>query len=305
MLNQSRQYDAFYGAVLSCTLLSNDGSDAWRRDSASILSLLCRAYGYGAQVEAEWRQLILTDMLRLSLLGEREAAYSRRAMTRRYDEHDLVLDIKGDALIEISSKFADGRHLSPTWFDYSHIHVYHPVIRYAQIGQAASVGWLLAARQLGMMLALGIGCEVDLEAAKRKFLQCVYWCDLPGAYLLSYLYRQEGDTENARVYADLAELLACYLHDGITVIPEADVVRFHPRALVLYAQVSSIYRDVCCAYNHEDIDYSFVEVMMAPDLDDNAKMEYINNYDRKEWKNVSNPITYRNGIIGFNGGHHE
>ena len=80
---------------------------------------------------------------------------------------------------------------------------------------------------------------------------------------------------------------------------------YDPAAVVKYAQISSIFRDICCAYRLVDVDYSFVEVMLDSHVSDNQKMDFINHYQDKTWLNVSNPVLYHSRHIGFIGGKHD
>lgn len=307
MISQLSEYYAFYDVVLACSLLSNDGSDAYRRDAAELVSFYGQAHGFDADTIKAWTECVCSDLAAVSLLDEREAMYSRRAISRRYKELDLLYDVKSDVISEISGKYARAQtntmFVNPMWFDYTHVVLYHPAVRYRQLLAASSSGWCVAAREVGMMLALGIGVARDYEAAKRKFLQCIYWCDAPSCLMLAYLCRLTGDEAGAKLYGDLAQLLMRYLKDGVTVVPEAVRADYDAKAVVKYAQISSIYRDVCCKYNREDIDYSFVEVMMDDCIDDNRKMNYINNYNRNTWVEATNPSVGAPAHIGFAGGH--
>ncbi len=296
-------FSTYYGLVLACTLLSNDDSADFRRDAKAIIDFYCRAYGRSAADAEQWESEILGTLAQVNLLDDREAIYSRRVISRDYREEDVILDVKGDVLAEISAKYSGHSiFVNPAWFDYTHVHRYQPEVRFAQMRAAASSGWVAAARQVGIMLALGIGCAADVDAAIYKFEQCLYWCDVPSCYMLAHLYRERGETAKTRYYADLAFLLGRYLTDGITVVPSEAFAHYDREAIAKYALLSSIFRDICSEYNRADIDYSFVEVMMNDALDYNQKMQYVNEYDKKQWKNESNPVRYANSHIGFSGG---
>ena len=309
MLSQIKNYNTFYGVVLACAMLSNDDSDAYRRDASAIVDLYCRARGVDEETIAEWKACIFDVLGKVSVLDERTFGYNDRAIRREYEDVDLLYDVKSDVISEISSQYRqpgalNSMFVNPAWFDYSHIVVYHPAVRYRQMQSAASSGWRVAARELGLMRALGIGCERDYAAAKRKFLQGTYWCDTPSCILLAYLCRIEGDEEGARLYGDLATLLKNYLKEGLTVIPADAMAQYAPRAVVTYGQIASIYRDICCDGNRYSIDYSFVEVMMSEDISDKQKMAYINNYGQKTYKEAINPSFDIVKPIGFKGGNH-
>ena len=208
MYTRFKHYNTYYGAVMACTLLSNDGSPEFRRDAASIIDFYCAARGLEPSVAEQWKHDILDVLSQVELIDERDAEYRKRFVDRTYADRDFLYDIKGDVLFEICTKYRENTiFVNRDWFNYTHVRRYNPDVRFAQLKAASSSGWRVATRQVGIMLALGIGCRRDADAAIYKFLQGVYWCDVPSCIMAAYLMHLEGDEEGARVYGDLAVLL--------------------------------------------------------------------------------------------------
>ena len=76
-------------------------------------------------------------------------------------------------------------------------------------------------------------------------------------------------------------------------------VGFLKEAQTYYVYISSIKQDVVYAYDKTAIDFSFVEAITSDSLDYFEKMEYINNYEKKEWKNVTNSSEKPPKKLGF------
>lgn len=291
-------YDVFYGVVLACTMLSNDNTPDYQQDAGAIVDFYCNAFGL-PEFAAQWKQSILGTLHDISVLGEREANFSRRATEHTCVEEDLLYDVKGDVLAELTGKFDKPTFfVNPTWFDYAHIHAYNATVRYAQIRAAASGGWRAAARVQGVMLALGIGCTPDVNAAIRRFTQCAYWSDLPSVYMLAYLYEGLSKQQEALRYRQLAQLMQTYLLEGLTEVPASVRADYSDDAIAQYSLIASIHRDICWSYGLVDIDYSFVEVMMSG-LKQADKMVYINKYREKQWVYETNPVQVDSAPIGF------
>ena len=194
MHTRFEHYDIYYGTVMACTLLSNDGSPEFRRDAAAIVDFYCAAHGLDRSVAEGWKTDVLDTLSRVESVDERDAAYRRRMVSSERHDRDYLYDVKGDVLAEICTKYKDDTvFINRAWFDYSHVHCYNAQMRFAQIRSAASSGWRVAAREVGIMQALGIGCVRDVDAAVYRFMQCAYWCDVPSCYIAAYLMREAGD----------------------------------------------------------------------------------------------------------------
>ena len=128
----------------------------------------------------------------------------------------------------------------------------------------------------------------------------MFWGDIPSIYYLRRCYELQGNESLTKLFSELAELASKYLRRGLTVIPSSDKDNYSDRALKLYNLISSIKQDVVHAYERYSIDFSFVEAIQDESLDYFAKMGYINNYDKKQWKNITNSADRPARKLGFN-----
>ena len=117
--------------------------------------------------------------------------------------------------------------------------------------------------------------------------------------LLASVYELMGDNKKAKTVKEVAMLAEKYLHAGYTVIPQNDAKNFSDDAISYYALISSVLQDVVYALNKHNIDFSFVEAITAEGLDYFKRMYFINNYQRAEWRDVTNSAHNPAKKIGF------
>jgi hypothetical protein len=202
---------------------------------------------------------------------------------------DVLNDIKCSVIsfLERLSK-SNSPSINPDWFDYNHYFSYNARVRYEEIKVAASGGNPVINRQMGLLLALGIGTEKNLTESANRLKRCALWGDLPSIKLLATVYRLQGDAEKASVTKEVATLAENYLHAGYTVIPQESAKKYSEQAISYYSLISSILQDVVYALNKHNIDFSFVEAISSDELDYYKRMYFVNNYQRAEWRDVTN-----------------
>lgn len=281
-------YESFYNMLLSTTIMSNSKTPEYDSDMNVILDFVGKAYKLDEKIIEKCKQLILEDLSSLSLTNDQLAVYSARTYGDTYSDNDVLFDIKGDVLIKLES-LSDTRNtdVNKGWFDYSHYKTYQPNVRAAKLDITSSSGNLLATRQMGILLSVGIGVEKNLDEAIIRLKQCTYWGDISAAYFLAYAYELSGDKKQSDLYYELATLEKKYLNKGITMIPE-NGEHYSQTAIELYAIISSIKQDIVYAYNLQGIDFSFVEAITLPGLSKEKRMYFIDNYEKKEWKTLTN-----------------
>lgn len=287
--------------MLSCAVMTNTYSPDAVEDCGKIIDFIGAAYEVSGEYIERAKEIILGELAKASTVQDFAAFDSSKTYDAEYTEIERYIEVKSDivASLEIMRKSS---HLeNPGWVDYSHYCVYQANLRYKKLAEHSVTGDLTATRQVGILLALGIGCEVDLSAASRKLLQCALWGDVSSAKLLAYVAKLSGNEARARYLAEYAKLVSVYLDDGITVLPEEEKTRYSNEACLLYIYTSSIKYDVVYSLGNPRIDFSFLEVIMAPDIDYNEKITYIDEYDRKKWKKCTNKVTdaQKKTVIGF------
>ena len=295
-----KNYSAFYNMVLSTTIMTNALSKEFKDDAKKIICFIGKSFKLSDDFISESTSFILDKLVALGLTTDQQAIYSSREYGEEYSEEDALFDIKGDVLSKLQSlQKIESADVNASWFDYSHYKTYNAAVRFTKINIAGATGNIIATRQIGILRALGIGCEVDLNEALKRFTQCAFWGDIPSMLYLAYSYSLNNDKENSSLYYELAELSSKYLLAGYTVLPEKIKSEYSEKARLYYVYISTIKQDVVFAYNRFNIDFSFIEAVTSDSLDYFQKMNYINNYEKKEWKNVTNSSEKPSKKIGF------
>ncbi len=301
MKNLFKNYEVFYNMVLSSTIMSNSQSEEFKKDSIRIIEFIGKAFEKDDEFIQNATEVILDQLISLALTTDQQAVYSSRKFGEIYNDNDSLFDIKGDVLATLTNigktvpKFA-------TWFDYSHYNTYQADIRFYKINETSSTGELITTRQAGILNALGIGCEVNYTASIRRFSQAAFWGDIPSMYYLAYAYKLSGDEKNSKIFYEVAHLASTFLNDGYTVLPDASKKVNSVEACDWYAIISSIKRDIVCNVESSNIisliDFSFIEVITLENLTYSQRMQFTNDYYKKQWKTVTNtPIK---NTLGFN-----
>lgn len=280
-------YEAFSNMVLATTIMSNAQTEEYRADAEKIIRFIAKAYGFTEEFTAECEHVILDELSRLGKVTDQQVVYSARRADGQYGDMDSLFDIKGDALATVQSLGKEAG-IREGWFDYRHYKTYQPNIRFEKINVASAGGNVIAVRQAGILHALGIGCEKNLDKAELRLMQCAIWGDVPSMLLVKEVYAEKGDDKRAKIYGEVAAIAKDYLYAGCTVIPEFDKGNYSDEAHEIYALISSIRQDVVRAYEKYNIDFSFVEALRMPELDYYKRMSYINNYSNHEWKELTN-----------------
>lgn len=299
--------EVFYDMLLCTTILSNMKDALFEKDSEQIIQFIGESYKMKKGFIEECKKIINGELSKLALLSDQMALHGVRGNSGAVAD-DVLFDIKGEALRELHDLVDKKNIFTRTeWFTYDHYIPYCPSFRFKQIRKASRSGNVVATRQIGIMLALGIGCEQNLDEAKLRFLQCVLWGDITSMNILAYInekYAKDKKPETAKMFYEVAELSERYLFSGRTVLSEADKTRadktkYSQAACEYYVYISTILQDVIIAHEKPNIDFSFVEAITSNTLDFYKRMEYIDRYEEKEWKKVTNTFEKPKRKFGF------
>ena len=286
-------FSAFYLMTVSSTLLSNFSDEALDEDSRKVIDFIGKAYDLDEELIEYIKPIIIDELTTISLLEDVEAFHSTRERYSSVNEFDRLYAIKCDAILEIIQVGEEKQiGLKKEWFNYSHYKPYTAPIRFKELSIAASTGNILANRTVAILSYLGIGTPVNVEGAILRLKQCIFWGDIASIFLLSEIYEQGKDVQNMRIYKDLASL-ASYIEEGRTLIPENEARKLSYESRMLFAFISSIKQDIILNYQKTNIDYSFVEVMLLDSIEYAKKMNFINNYQKQEWKEITNSSGYK------------
>ncbi|MBQ3572000.1 MAG: hypothetical protein IJA15_04140 [Clostridia bacterium] len=301
MLNHLfENYEAFYTMLTSTMVTSNRPSGTFNEDCNAMIDFIGSAYALSEEAIKSCKECIYVSLAPISLVVDKKAIFSNRQYTEYLSDVDVLNDIKCSVIsfLERLSK-SNAPSINPDWFDYNHYFSYNARVRYEELKVAASGGNVVINRHIGLLLALGIGVERDLEESATRLKRCVLWGDIPSIKLLAKVYELQGKKEIASTVKEIAQLAEKYLHAGYTVIPEEIASKYSQQAVNYYSIISSVLQDVVYAFNKQNIDFSFVEAISSEGLDYYKRMYYVNNYQRTEWKDVTNSAYNPAKKIGF------
>ena len=301
MIDLFANYEVLHSMMLGCAVMTNTYSRDAVSDCERIIEFIGEAYGVSKEYTERAKEVILGELATASTNQDFAAFDSAKTYNAEYGDTERYIEVKSDIVATLETLRKNSHLENPGWVDYSHYCVYQSNLRYKKLAEHSVTGDLISTRQVGILLALGIGCERDLDAAARKLLQCSLWGDVSSARFLAYVAKLSGNKERAKYLSEYAELVSVYLDDGITVLPEEAKSKHTDEACILYVYTSSIKYDVVYSLGNPRIDFSFLEVIMASDIEYNEKMTYIDEYDRKKWKKCTNKVTesQKKTVIGF------
>ena len=298
--NIFNNYEAFFTMLTSTMLMSNNPCGSFNNDCNEIIDFVASAYSLDEKTVEDCKECIYKILSPISLVADRNAIFGGREFGDDLSDDDVLSDIKCDVIsaLERISKL-NSPCINPDWFDYNHYLSYNSSVRYQEIKLASSSGNIIANRQVAILLALGIGTEKNLEESETRLLRGALWGDIPSVKLLARLYAITNNTKMQQIFSEVALLTDKYLHAGYTVIPEKEKANYSEESITYYVYISSILQDIVYAYNRQNIDFSFLEALMTDSLDYFKRMYYINNYERKEWKDLTNSALNPTKKIGF------
>ena len=300
MVIQGRNnYLAISDALLLVTMLSNNFNEALDNDASKVIDLIGKAFSFSNQEIEELKKLVCDDLTVISTTEDVKAFYSNNG----YNDFPAIaelLHLKAEAILKIDNiknifnKNEDNQFL----FDYQYLKPYYAEIRFNELENASSKGNVDINRCVAMMLALGIGVERNIDAAIYRFKQCAFWGDIPSLYYLAYLYKEKEDEKNAKMFANLVSL-SIHLLEGITILPEKEKAKYDNETINNYVLIASIKQDIILYYKINEINFSFVELILLDTVDYYTKMKCINHYENQYYKEITNSSNDPNKRIGF------
>lgn len=292
-------YDIFYQMVVASTLLTNSATAEALNDICAIVDFIGCAYHMEQSIIEQCTHAVSHDLSAIGTYND-QLAVLVRSQDEPSNTADALLDIKCDvlALLQGIAK-DDALNINPGWFDYSRYLSYQANRRFFEMNRTALGGSLLATKEVGIMLALGIGCEKNIQRAIYRLNQCALWGDIPAIHYIAYLYECCGDKEKSHLYQKVARLAETYLLDGHTVLSDEVKAEYGEEACSLYVTIASILQDIVVALHQRHINFSFLEAITMESVDYFERMKYINQYEHKEWRDVTNSSAKPTKKLGF------
>lgn len=281
--------EEFKQILIATTLLSNSYSVEWEKNANDIIDFMTTAFGIKDESDII-KKIITKEISNLSLVKEYNGIKSRRDYKIEYSDEDILYDIKGKILVSINNigkNLTNHSSLLAEEFNYNDYSTYNPNNRFWVILRAASYGSVILTRQIAIMYALGIGCQQDYSFAILRLKQAAFWGDTTSMKLLSYILKLTNNDEKAKIYSELYNLSLKYLYDGVTVLPDEDKGKYSEECRLYFTYISSILQDIIINLNCPNINFSFLEAIFS-DKPFSDKMRYINEFQKGDWKEVTN-----------------
>ena len=300
IIKERESYLALFDILLTVTMLSNDFNDELNKDAQKIIDFVGHAFKLDEKVLEECQRVVPDDLTVLSTTKDVEVFLSNGGY-EEFPKISNLLYLKIEALQKLDNIYQlyDREQFNQQFFDYRFYRPYFAHIRYRELEASSVKGHVLINRTVALMLTLGIGCKQNVKSAIYRLKQCAYWGDVSSLYYLSYLYAQQKDQKNAKLFAALCELTPLLL-EGRTLIPPELKEKYDDETKKKYELIASIKQDIVLSYDHPAINYSFVEVMLMDNLDYYTKMQLVNRYNSQEWREFTNSSSDPAKKLGFN-----
>lgn len=291
-------YSTFRLMVLTSTLLGNAKTEMWTQSASQLIRWIGEAFRLSDNDIHHCQEVVIDKLSAVQTIDDANLNYGQVPMESVDIDAEIIFKIKSDAIRFLHEQ---GTQDAPNWPNYHHANLFHPVVHFTHLHDASRTGNLVACRHVGLLFALGIGCEQSLEKAALRFKQAAYWGDLWSMTLLSRVYELMDNPEATETYRQLAMLCDKHLNSGTTVLSDQMKKDYGAKAQLEYVYVSSIFQDIVRVnqQNHGYIDYSFLEVMFMDAVPYREKMGFINNYLEYKWRDVSNTSNQPTMRIGF------
>ena len=281
--------EAFDMMLICTTAMSNSLSPAFIEDAKKVIDFIGEAYSLEKPIIELCADVILGDLMALSLTADRLALYRSRSSDSIYSDLDALFDMKANVIAKLEKLPEETPTLNAAWFGYAHYMAYNPLIRYSILLQTAMTGEIWSAMTVGILTALGIGCKQSYSDAIERLKQCAFWGHSPALLLLAHAYSLNDELQKAADYTAVADLCRRYMALGKTELPENEPANTFVKET--FAVISSIYYDVVLGYKLPNINFSFIEAITSPKLSFREVMHFINNFNgaRANWRDVTNP----------------
>lgn len=286
-------FDIFHTMCLSTSLLATYNSNEFDADAHKIINFIGRAFKLNQHLIDEFEICILGDMMNIGLVTDYQAISSTEFLTDKDKENIELYEIKGRILEEVavseiqSHNISDIRIVNQIRESMKYAYFHHPYsakLRFWQLARYAKNGNTDLVRQMAVLYALGIGCEMDFKKAEKYFLKCFLWGDKISAVLLTELYAKAGqkDSEFYKIYFEPDPL---FENDNKACV-------FHKLMKLLNTYV--IYPAKDYLINNE-----LAEVLISEDISYNDKVDLLINFNERTWRNIHLLTTGKKNNIGF------
>lgn len=298
-ISERKKYLAFLDMLLTVTMLSNEFNNDLDNDASTIISFIGVTYDLYENEIDECKRLILSDLTTISTIADVQAFQADKNKTISPILNNFLY-LKANTILLLKNIYDnyDRGNFDQYYFNYLYLRPYNSSIRFNELITASIKGNIYVNRTVAIMLALGIGHSKNVKSALYRLKQCAYWGDVSSIYYLAYLYKNIGDDKQAKLYSNLLELVG-YASEGRTVLNEELKAKYDVETQQTFALITSIKHDIVLQNNIQNINLSFLEVILSDDIDYYKKINYINQYLNQEWKEVTNSSDDPSKKFGF------
>jgi len=296
MFTNKDNYLAISNILLTVTMLATDFDEQLEKDSSLIIDFIGHSFDLNEQ-EINYLKKIVCDDLTILSTTKDAGQYLIENGGKDYPEISDFLYLKMQAIMHLNNMTGVDNYL----FNYEYLKPYYPSVRFKELESSSMGGNIDVNRTTALLLALGIGTKKDITASIYRFKQCAYWGDVISLFFLAELYKENNDEENAKLYKNLS-ILSRYFYEGRTVLPKDVKEKYDEKTIQNFAIISSIKQDIVSSRENrrENIDFSFIEVILLDNISYYDKIQCINEYESNEWKNITNTSCDPNKRLGFN-----
>lgn len=287
--------DAFHTMCLSATLLCTYNDTVADKHTEQIIDFLGKAFALPIETIKTFEDVILDQMMNIGLITDYQALASFELLTDDDKDNIELYEIKGRIIEEVaiieaqSYHYADVRLTTPARanmkYEYFH-HPYNPKLRFWQLERLALSGNVAVVRLLGIMRAVGIGCNSDFNKAKNAFLKCILWGDKVATKLLDYLFKMNGILSDEYKQLDRA-------------IFHGEIPKENTKAWQLYNLSRYIKAFIIAPKKDPLINDELANVLLNEELPYNIKTELIMVFNEKTWENANGYKGEKLQKIGF------
>lgn len=286
-------FEVFHTMCFSTSLMSTYNCKEFDLDAHKIITFIGEAFELSQETINEFESCILGDMMNIGLITDYQAVSSTELLSDNDKESIELYEIKGRILEEIAIDEALNYNMSDMRianqiksnmkYEYFH-HPYNAKLRFWQLNKLMKKGNINVTRQIAILYALGIGCEIDFRKAEENFLKCILWGDEISAVLIDKLYRKSG-----KINSEYHKIFSSNRPEEVTDI----------KFLEYWQLVKLVHTNIIAPKKESLINNELANMLISSKLSYQNKAELILNFNEKTWRNVYLLMNNKENHIGF------
>ncbi len=286
-------FETFHTMCLSTSLMSTYNCKEFDSDAHKIIAFIGEAFELEQETINQFEKCILGDMMNIGLITDYQAISSTELLSDNDKENIELYEIKGRILEEIAVDEAQNYNISDMRianqikvnmkYEYFH-HPYNAKLRLWHLNRLVKNGNIDITRQIAVLYALGIGCNIDFKRAEENLLKCILWGDKISSVLIDKLYQKTGKTNSGykSIFSD----------DQPEDISDTKVSEYWQLRKLLNAYIIAPKKNSL-------INNELANILISNELSYQNKVEKILNFNEKTWRNAYLMMNNKENRIGF------